>query len=80
MERFLLLFKKQNDKDVRRTAFEITLRSLSKITFLDFQPSQLAASAVMLSINLNDEEELRDIENCKDIWSPEIEEITSYTL
>jgi hypothetical protein len=42
----------QNDSRVKEMAIEICLRAMSKIIFLDFKPSTIAGSALLLALNL----------------------------
>lgn len=52
MERYLRLLGYNKTDIVSRMCFTIAKYALNEISFLDYRPSQIAASAVILSVNI----------------------------
>lgn len=63
MERFLRLLGHDKNDTIVRMAYQISKFSLNEATFLDFQPSQIAASAAIISANIY----IRDAEKFKQL-------------
>jgi hypothetical protein len=56
MERYLRLLDWHHDKNVFGMSFQICKFQLNDAKFLDYRPSQIAACAVILAINIHNED------------------------
>ena len=52
MERYIRLLGYDKNETVLRLAYQICKFSMNEAEFLDYKPSQIAASAVIISINI----------------------------
>ena len=68
MERFLKLLRYDQNVDVSDTTYQILKFQLNDATFLNYRPSQIAAAACIIAINIY-EENMEHNEFFKDIKS-----------
>jgi len=80
LERYLRLLNLENDLSVKNIAVELCIRAVTKSIFLDYRPSIIAATALLLSINLNSDKEIQSFEENINIWSVKIEKLSGYKL
>jgi hypothetical protein len=56
LERYLRLMNLHENLKVKALAVELCLRSMAKIIFLDYKPSMIAATSLILAINIRNEQ------------------------
>lgn len=88
MERFLrLLNYDKSSNSIKDMSFQICKFSLNEACFLKYRPSQIAACAVLIAINIYEDNKLRkgfkkphSKQMNLDLWTSEIAAITGYSL
>lgn len=79
LERFLRLGDLQEDYKVNTIAEELCKLAMTRIQFLDYKPSQIAAAAYVLATNLSNSPAKDQVKFSVQCWNESLEKYSGYS-